>query len=131
MKTMKEMDNREGPVVDPATKLEVALPVADEIDFVPFWDYVLLDPIPKSKTEGGIVMPDGSKGVDDMARSVCIKAGKGAYRESGAFIENPIQEGDIIYHMAMIKPFFVKFKGKTYLCVAGRDCVARAKRPGE
>lgn len=95
------------------------------IDFEPLWDYCLIKPIEQKETKGGIVLPDGTT-IDGVKKARVIKAGKGAYRESGAFIENPIKEGDVIYMMAYVKPFVVTLEGEVYYCLSGRDIVATA-----
>jgi co-chaperonin GroES (HSP10) len=99
------------------------MPTSELDKFVPMWDYILMKPIPPGKSKGGLHMPDGVQH-DDMQRSVVVKSGKGAYRESGVFIENPIKVGDLVYHVARVKPYVFKLDGETYLCVACRDCVA-------
>lgn len=106
--------------------------VTEELDlnFEPLWDYLLIKPVKKDKTKGGIVLPDGSR-LDDLSTGLVVKAGKGAYRESGAFIENPIKVGDTIYMMGHVKPFVVPLNGETYCCVSGRDVVAVTKYKAE
>ena len=99
----------------------------DNIDFEPLWDYILALPIEENVTKGGIALPDGSR-LTDVKKALVVKAGKGAYRESGAFIENPIQAGDTIYMMGHVKPFVVGINGKNHICLSGRDVVAIAKR---
>lgn len=96
------------------------------IDFEPLWDYCLLQPIQRNVTKGGITLPEGSKGMDDMAKSIVIKAGPGSYNANGTFIANALKVGDVVYHMAKMQPFKVVLDGKLYLCVAGRDVVATA-----
>lgn len=96
------------------------------VDFEPLWDYCLLQPLQRNVTKGGITLPEGSKGLDDMAKSVVIKAGPGTYRDNGTFVPNALKVGDVVYHMAKMQPFKVVIEGKLYLCVAGRDIVATA-----
>lgn len=100
----------------------MSAPQDDVPEFEPMWDYVLLDPGVKLKSDGGILLPEGSK-LDDVMTSLVVKAGQGAYRESGVFIKNPIKVGDYVYHMALIKPWKIKMGGKLYLCVSARDCI--------
>lgn len=103
-------------------------PKPDEVDFNPLWDYCLLEPIIPTQTPGGIAIPDGSR-TDDTLKSLVIKAGPGAYRDSGAFVPNPIKEGDYVYHMTWgAKPVKFVFNGKMYLVVSGRDCIATTIR---
>lgn len=97
----------------------------EEVDFNPLWDYVLMEPIKDEVTKGGIHLPDGAS-VDNTTRSRVIKTGPGAYRDNGTFVPNPIKVGDIVYHLANRMPFKVVLKGKQYLCISGRDCVATA-----
>lgn len=112
------MKNRETVPVDPP-----------KIDFVPLWDYILVEPVKQDGNKiGSLVIPDGSR-LEDTKKGLVVKAGKGAYRESGAFIENPIREGDYVYFMARSAPFAVVLAGKHYLAMAGRDVIAIAERP--
>jgi len=98
-------------------------------EFEPLWDYILIDPIIQTKTRGGVALPDNIKvGVDDTQKGVVVKSGPGAYRDSGTFVPNPIKVGDMVFFMGMRAPFKVVLKGKSYLCMSGRDCVAIVPR---
>ena len=98
----------------------------DGIDFEPLWDYLLILPQKSTdKTHGGLHLPGGVK-LDNIALGLVIKAGSGAYRESGAFIENPIKAGMMVHMMANRAPFRLAHKGVDYLVMAGRDVVAIA-----
>lgn len=96
-------------------------------DFEPLWDYILAKPVEENVTKGGIQLPEGTR-VADVKKALVVKAGKGAYRESGAFIENPVKAGDCIYMMAHVKPFIVPINGVNHICLSGRDVVAITKR---
>jgi co-chaperonin GroES (HSP10) len=103
----------------------------EALDFYPLWDYCLIKPIPRDKTKGGIVMPEtAKKGMDDLLTSVVVKAGPGTYRDNGAWVPSPLKPGDIVYHIATMKPFQAVLNGKLYLCLAGRDIVASATPNG-
>ncbi len=98
------------------------------IDFEPLWDYLLIYPQkPADTTHGGLHLPGGVK-LDNIALGLVIKAGSGAYRESGAFIENPIKAGMMVHMMANRAPFSLTHNGKNYLVMAGRDVVAIAPK---
>lgn len=103
---------------------------ADDLNFQPLWDYVLIDPIIQTTTPGGLALPEGAR-TDDLKGGLVVRAGKGAYRESGAFIENPIKVGDTVYFMGKMMPFVITLNRKKYLCMAGRDVVAIAERKEE
>ena len=98
-----------------------------DVDFEPLWDFVLMDPIPNNKSEGGLVLPDGAR-ISDCSRSVIVKAGPGAYRDDGTFVPNPLKVGDTVYHLAMMQPYKVILGGHLYLCISAKDAVATAKR---
>ena len=95
------------------------------INFEPLYDYVLMEPIPKNTTKGGLHLPEGAN-MDDVSKSVVRKAGPGAYRDDGTFVPNPLVVGDIVYHLAKMMPWKVVLNGKNYLCVSARDVVAKA-----
>ena len=101
--------------------------VVDDVDFEPMWDYILALPIVENVTKAGLVLPDGSR-LTDVKKALVIKAGKGSYRESGAFIENPIKPGDTIYMMGHVKPFVVGLNDKNHICLSCRDVIAITKR---
>ena len=93
------------------------------IKFEPLWDYVLIDPIAKHKTEGGVLLPEGQS-ADDTARSVVVAIGPGAYRtDSDTFVPVPLELGDIVFNMVRMQPFKVKQDGHLYLCVSCRDLI--------
>ena len=101
-------------------------------DFEPLWDYVLVKVIQREEASpGGVLMPDNYAPKMELKRAKVIKAGKGAYRESGAFIPNPIKEGDIISMIGHTGPceVFVRVDGSSnqHYLLAGRDCVAIEK----
>ena len=93
------------------------------VDFEPLWDYILALPIEETVSSGGVVLPNGAR-LTDVKKALVVKAGKGAYRESGAFIENPIKAGDTIYMMGHVQPFLVSLNGKKHICLSSRDVVA-------
>lgn len=93
------------------------------INFEPLWDYCLLEPLTDRKSSGGILLPTGIS-EDDVVRSRVIKAGPGAYRDSGTLVPNPIKPGMIVYHMARMMRMKVTINGRHFICVSGRDCVA-------
>jgi len=94
----------------------------------PLWDYVLMRVIRVDKTKGGLVVPDGAK-VDECARSIVVAAGPGIYKDNGTFVPNPLQVGDVVYHMARVNPTKIILDGELHLLVAARDCIAIANRP--
>lgn len=98
-----------------------------ELNFVPLYDYVLLDPLDENTTAGGIQLPDGAT-LGDTKKSLCVKAGPGVHKDNGQFVPNPVRVGDYVYHMARAAPFKVVLNGHLYLCCSGRDCVAIEER---
>ena len=111
-----------------ATKEEVAAE-AKKINYVPLWDWCLLDPIIQGKTQGGLVVPHGTK-LGDTDRSLCVKAGPGSWQNQ-QWIENPIKVGDVVYHLARVTPTKVVLDGHLYLAVASRDIISREERKDE
>lgn len=98
-----------------------------DIPFEPLWDYILLEIIDQNMTEGGLVLPQGTK-LTKLGLAKVLKSGPGALRDNGTLIPNPIKEGDVIYMMAYKPPFDVNINGKHYICISGRDVVAIVPR---
>lgn len=94
------------------------------IDFEPFWDYCLVKPEKVNVSKGGIALPTGAK-LEELAKGLVLKAGPGAYRDTGTLVPNPINEGDTVYFRSNMRPEKVKINDVEYYCLSGRDVVAR------
>ena len=93
---------------------------AEEIEFEPLYDYCLCDPIPVNRTEGGLHLPDNVN-ITEAARMKVIKTGPGHFDpHTGAWFDNPVKPGDILYCIGMQAPFTVMVKGHIFLCISAR-----------
>lgn len=108
--------------------IEKALPPInpDLIKFRPFLDWVLVEPIARKATDGGIALPDGSD--PDPPRGRVVKCGPGRVTETGAPIEMPVKVGDEVYMMGAspIQPIELSFCHRKFILVRGRDLIGAA-----
>lgn len=97
--------------------------VSPGIDYEPAWDSILVDPLIKVKTSGGVIMPEMVRSEDDTGRSVVIAVGPGTYTRDGDFVPVPILVGDIIYNQTRMHCFRVRLGDKFYIAMSARDIV--------
>lgn len=98
-------------------------------EFEPLWDFCVLEVPEVRMTEGGIAIPETvEKGYQDTKRGRCVKAGPGAYRDSGELVPNPIKVGDIVYFMSYKTPFVLNVGKAKYYILSGRDVVGIVPR---
>lgn len=71
-----------------------------------------------------MVLPQGAK-LDELAAAVCVKAGKGSYRDSGLWVDNPIAVGDKVFYRSRMQPERIKLNDVLYFNVAARDIVGK------
>lgn len=98
----------------------------EHLDIYPLWGYVVLLPLAQPNKVGKLELPDGSN-LSDTLKALAVKCGPGDLRDNGTFIPNPIEPGDYVYHLAFSKPHKVMIKGKVFLIISSRDCVAWGK----
>lgn len=97
-----------------------------EIPFTPLSDFVLIQPLPKGETAGGIALPDGA-GDSDASRGKVLKVGPGRTTEEGAWIEPNVQPGDVAYlYFAYSAPIEIVLDGTKYVLARCRDLVGLA-----
>jgi co-chaperonin GroES (HSP10) len=65
------------------------------VNFKPLADFVLIEPIPKNMTPGGLALPDDAKTGPTLGR--VIKVGPGRVTETGFNIPVDVQEGNVVY----------------------------------
>lgn len=99
--------------------------LAAEVKFTPLFDFVLIEPIPKGTTEGGLALPAGAD--PDPPKGKVVKVGPGRMTEEGAFIEPTVHPGDVVYlHFAYSKPISFTVGGKDYMIARCRDLIGLA-----
>jgi co-chaperonin GroES (HSP10) len=96
------------------------------IKFRPFSDWVLVEPIERRSTEGGIALPDGSD--PDPPRGRVVKCGQGRQTETGEKIPMPVEVGDEVYMMGAspIQPIELSFCRRKFILVRARDLIGAA-----
>lgn len=62
---------------------------------VPLFDYVLVEPIKKEKTESGLFIPDASQ---ERTVALVVEVGTGRTSENGNLIPMMVHTGDVVYY---------------------------------
>lgn len=95
------------------------------LNFKPVGDFILIEPLKKNTTRGGIALPDG---VDpDPARGVVVAVGPGRETETGHKPEMGVSVGDTVYLVFVYQqPIQISLAGKEYVLVRSRDIVGLA-----
>jgi chaperonin GroES len=98
----------------------------EQIDFEPLADFLLIDPIPRGTTPGGLALPDGAD--PDPPKGKVVKVGPGRISEEGVRIEHGLKPGDTVYMcFAYSQPLQITFAGHEYAVVRARDVIAKAE----
>ncbi len=96
----------------------------DIASFKPVSDFLLIEPLPRATTNGGIALPDGSD--PDPQRGKVVAAGPGRFSEEAKWIENPFKGGEIVWLFFVYqKPIEVTLGRKNYMVVRARDVIGR------
>lgn len=96
-------------------------------NFEPLSDFILVKPIPRGQTQGGIALPDTTD-LEEPGEGEVIKVGPGRVTEEGIVIEPCVQVGDRVYlFFAYNKPISIKFSGVDYAIVRARDVIGRVE----
>lgn len=95
-----------------------------KINFEPVSDTLLIEPIRKNETTGGLALPAGAE--IGPPRGRVVKAGPGRTTDFGAEIPMPVTEGDVVVLALINPPGEMEFGGKKYLIVRARDVLAKA-----
>ena len=97
-----------------------------ELDFVPFADYVLLEPIAKNETAGGIALPDGAN--TGPEKGCVVAVGPGRHTDNGVLIPPSVEVGTLVYiWCAYQEPIGVELCGKKYVLTRERDLIGKVK----
>ena len=87
----------------------------------PVGEHVIIEPITVEKTEGGIILPEGSQEQRAYQRGKVISVGKGLPSLNGDRIPPEVEPGDtILYRFGED----VKDRGTTYKLVREKDIIA-------
>lgn len=100
-----------------------------EIDFVPVADFILVEPIEKGQTRGGIALPEG---VDpDPPKAKVLRVGPGRVSEMGARIPMPVAEGDVVYALAAGTTVPINLGGRKCVILRARDLIGIEAKKAE
>ena len=105
----------------------------DDINFEPLGDYLLVEPLPKNMTDGGIALPESAESLGPD-RGRVLRAGPGRITEDGALIPMSVKAGDLIYLACNARhapPIAFPHKGKMFAVVRLRDVIATTEKTNE
>lgn len=97
------------------------------VNFEPFGDWVLLEPIPPGQTAGGIALPEGS--AMGVPSAKVIAAGPGKMCEyDGKTMPMNVKVGDIVYQMSAVAngsalPYYEN--GKEYSVIRAHHLIGK------
>ena len=91
--------------------------------FTPFHDTLLLDPIPRGETAGGVALPETADMGPQQARVVA--RGPGWPTDAGGRIAMDVEEGDIVWLTLAAQPHRINLDGKWYLITRMRDLIGK------
>ena len=105
----------------PAPTLSTGCP---PLKFKPFLDTVLLEPIPRGQTAGGVIIPEKADMGPQLARVVAV--GPGWPTDDGCErMPMEVDVGDLVYCTFSAQPHQIKLDGKTYVIVRMRDMIGK------
>jgi chaperonin GroES len=93
------------------------------ISFQPLGDWLLIEPIPKSLTPGGIALPETAEIGPPLAK--VIRVGPGAITSTGTLIPPDVAEGDVVYLYLAQKPTAIELNGRRFALCRNRDLVGK------
>ena len=91
--------------------------------FVCFHDTVLLDPIPRDMTPGGVAIPETADMGPQQARVVAC--GPGWPTDQGTRIAMDVEPGDLVYLTLTAAPHKITMEGRSYLVTRMRDLIGK------
>lgn len=110
-------------------KLPIPIFGGGEQDYQPLKDYVLVEPLDRTETKGGIALPNGAKLAEpDLGRVVAV--GPGKTTEYGAFV--PIDgygAGDLIWVNQHTPGIPKQVGSKVFVIIRDRDVIGRYEPP--
>ena len=107
--------------------LSKAATIPGDVDLRPLSDFVLLEPIEKGQTAGGIALPAG---VDpEPPKAKVLKVGPGRVSEMGTLIPMPVAEGDVVYALAINQNAIgMTLKGRKCVLIRARDLICAEEK---
>lgn len=94
-----------------------------DVKFEPSLDWLLIQPIEKTITSGGIALPDGAE--VDPPRGKILKAGPGRFTELGQLIEHGFKSGDEVMLTFHGDHLSMTLHGRKMLIVRARDVLGK------
>jgi len=92
-------------------------------NFICFHDTVLVEPIPRNTTAGGVHLPETADMGPQQAR--VIACGPGWPTEHGTRIAMDVVVGDLIWLTLTAQPHKIVLDGKTYVITRMRDLIGK------
>jgi co-chaperonin GroES (HSP10) len=104
--------------------------LGEKLDFSPFHDWLLLEPLLDAITEGGVALPEGAS-ADDLIKARVVRKGPGRVTENGTTLPTDFLElGDLVFLPPTDRQLVWKSGGKNYILTRARDLIAGPeKRP--
>lgn len=101
--------------------------VANDVNFEPYGNNVLLEEIKEGTTEGGLVLPEGTRAKDTLM-SVVRAVGPGAHDLHGNVIKPRVQVGDVVYQVSgKMMPLPVTIDGRDYFLLPESSLLGKRK----
>src|SRR5688500_16081217 len=104
---------------------------AARLDFEPLGEWVLVEPIARDKTKGGLALPDGVVSTEELMRARVLAVGPGRQVDHGQMLPMPLKVGDVIYMATAIHPITVQLKGKKFFAIQAGALVAKCSGDDE
>lgn len=99
--------------------------IGTPLNFEPFQDFILIEPLPHTQTAGGIALPDNCQ--QDLVRGRIVRAGPGRITEFGYAFDMPVKVGDVVYMTFVQPPNQIVLGGKLYVLCRARDVAAKVE----
>ena len=93
--------------------------------FDPQWDWLLIESLEKTETEGGLALPDSHR--EEVPTGIVRRAGKGRLvSESNTDrIDHGFSAGDTIYFFFRAKGATIQVGGRKFVIMSAGDVIAR------
>ncbi len=118
----------EVPILGEKKTLKNFVQSVDELELL--GDLVLIREISQKQTEGGIILPDGSR-EEGPRKGVVAAVGKGAMREDGSYMPMQVTVGDLVYLTLGVRPAGMQIGGEPYQLVPDSAIMIKVRKPSQ
>lgn len=99
------------------------------VSFEPFNDTVLLQPIPRGTTEGGVVLPESAEASMGPQKAYVVAVGPGWPTDDGKNrIPMDVAVGDTVYLTLSAAPHKIRIAEGEFLITRMRDMIGKVKQ---